>query len=151
MKDTRFSSALHLLVLVSEAEKPMSSEQMAKSMGTNASYVRKLSGSLRNAGIVQSRKGSAGLRLVPDPSDLTLLDVYLAVCETDHVELFEVHRNPSDQCIVGKHIGPVLGDMFTNLEEEAARELRSLTLADCIAALRARAVRQGERVPHTTT
>ena len=137
MKDTRFSSALHLLVLVSEAEKPMSSDQMAKSMGTNASYVRKLSGSLRKAGIVQSRKGSAGLRLVPDASELTLLDVYLAACETDHVELFEVHHNPSDQCIVGRHIAPVLGDMFGELEEEAARELRSRTLADCIAALRA--------------
>lgn len=144
MKDTRFSSALHLLVLVSEAEKPMSSDQMAKSMGTNASYVRKLSGSLRKAGIVQSRKGSAGLRLVPDASELTLLDVYLAACETDHVELFEVHHNPSDQCIVGRHIAPVLGDMFGELEEEAARELRSRTLTDCIAALRAHAAQAND-------
>lgn len=139
MRDTRLSSALHLLVLVSEAETPMSSEQMAESMGTNASYVRKLSGSLRKAGIVQSRKGSTGLRLVPDASKLTLLDVYLAVCETDHVELFEVHRNPSDRCIVGRHIAPVLVDMFKKLEEKAAQELRSRTLADCIAALRAHA------------
>ena len=144
MKDTRFSSALHMLVLVSEAKTPMTSEQMAKSMGTNASYVRKLSGSLRKAGIVQSRRGSAGLRLVPDPSELSLLDVYLAVCETDHVELFELHRNPSDECIVGRHIAPVLGDMFKDLEEEAARELRSRTLADCIAALRAHAKVLGE-------
>ena len=139
MKDTRFPSALHLLVLVSEAEASMSSEQMAISMGTNASYVRKLSGSLRKAGIVESHRGSAGLRLVPDAAELTLLDVYLAACETDHVELFDLHRNPSDQCIVGRHIAPVLGDMFKELEEEAARELRSRTLSDCIAALRAHA------------
>jgi DNA-binding IscR family transcriptional regulator len=122
----------------------MSSEQMAESMGTNASYVRKLAGSLRKAGIVQSRKGSAGLRLVPDASELTLLDVYLAVCETDHVELFEVHRNPSDRCIVGRHIAPVLGEMFKDLEEEAARALRSRTLADCIAALRAHAAQTND-------
>ena len=140
MKDTRLSSALHLLVLVSEAEASMSSEQMAISMGTNASYVRKLSGSLRKAGIVESHRGSAGLRLVPDAAELTLLDVYLAACETDHVKLFDLHRNPSDQCIVGRHIAPVLGDMFKELEEEAARELQSRTLADCIAALRAHAV-----------
>ena len=144
MKDTRFSSALHLLVLVSEAETPMSSEQMAKSMGTNASYVRRLSGSLRKAGIVQSHKGSTGLHLVPDPSELTLLDVYLAACETDHVELFDLHRNPSDQCIVGRHIAPVLGSMFKGLEEEAAQELRALTLADCIAALRAHAAQTND-------
>ena len=139
MRDARFSSALHLLVLVSEAETPMSSEQMAKSMGTNASYVRKLSGLLRKAGIVQSQRGSAGLALVPQADELTLLDIYLAACETDHVELFEVHRNPSDRCIVGRHIAPVLGEMFKDLEDEAARELRSRTLADCIAALRAHA------------
>ena len=144
MKDTRFSSALHLLVLVSEAETPMSSEQMAKSMGTNASYVRRLSGSLRKAGIVQGRKGSAGLRLVPEASKLTLLDVYLAACETDHVKLFEVHRNPSDQCIVGRHIAPVLGNMFKDLEEEAARDLQSRTLADCIAVLRAHAIQTND-------
>ena len=144
MRDTRFSSALHLLVLVSEAETPMSSEQMAKSMGTNASYVRRLSGSLRKAGIVQSHKGSTGLHLVPDPSELTLLDIYLAACETDHVELFDLHRNPSDECIVGRHIAPVLGDMFKDLEEKAARELRSHTLADCIAALRAHAVQTND-------
>ena len=144
MKDTRFSSALHLLVLVSEAKTPMSSEQMAKSMGTNASYVRRLSGSLRKAGIVQSRKGSTGLQLVSKALELTLLDIYLAVCETDHVELFEVHRNPSDQCIVGRHIAPVLGNMFEGLEEKAAQELRSRTLADCVAALRAHAVQTND-------
>lgn len=144
MKDTRFSSALHLLVLVSEAKTPMSSEQMAKSMGTNASYVRRLSGSLRKAGIVQSRKGSTGLQLVSNALELTLLDIYLAVCETDHVELFEVHRNPSDQCIVGRHIAPVLGNMFEGLEEKAAQELRSRTLADCVAALRAHAVQTND-------
>ena len=144
MKDTRFSSALHLLVLVSEAETPMSSEQMAKSMGTNASYVRKLAGSLRKAGIVQSRRGSAGLRLVPAASELTLLDIYLAACETDHVKLFELHRNPSDQCIVGRHIAPVLEDMFEGLEDKTARELRSRTLADCIAALRAHAIESND-------
>jgi DNA-binding IscR family transcriptional regulator len=144
MRDTRFSSALHLLVLVSEAEVPMTSERMAQSMGTNASHVRKLSGSLRKAGIVQSHRGSAGLRLASDPAELTLLDVYLAACETDHVELFDLHRNPSDQCIVGRHIAPVLGGMFEGLEQEAARELRSHTLADCIAALRAHAAQAND-------
>lgn len=144
MRDTRFSSALHLLVLVSEAEEPMSSEQMAVSMGTNASYVRKLAGSLRRAGIIRSRRGATGFALVPDPTELTLLDIYLAACETDHVGLFDVHRNPSDECIVGRHIQPVLEGMFMNLEEEAARELRSRSFASCIKALRAHATQSND-------
>ena len=35
--DTRFSSAIHTLILISEAETPMTSEEIAKSVGTNAS------------------------------------------------------------------------------------------------------------------
>lgn len=147
MRDARFSSALHLLVLVSEAETPMSSEQMAKSMGTNASYVRKLSGLLRKAGIVQSQRGSAGLALVPQADELTLLDIYLAACETDHVGLFEVHSNPSDQCIVGRHVRPVFGQLFGDLEAEAARTLASRTLSDCIEMMRQHAIETGDIVP----
>ena len=51
MNDTRFSSAVHLLILVSEAESPMSSAQIAESIGTNPSWVRRLATSLREAGI----------------------------------------------------------------------------------------------------
>ena len=37
--DTRFSSAIHTLILVAEAETLLSSEQIAGSVGTNASYI----------------------------------------------------------------------------------------------------------------
>ena len=37
--DTRFSSAIHTLILLSEAETPMTSEQIAESVGTNARYI----------------------------------------------------------------------------------------------------------------
>ena len=42
--DTRFSSAIHMLILISEAETPMTSEEIAASVGTNASYIRKVTG-----------------------------------------------------------------------------------------------------------
>ncbi|WP_173432236.1 Rrf2 family transcriptional regulator [Sharpea azabuensis] len=34
--DTKFSSAIHTLILISESEMPMNSEQIATSVGTNA-------------------------------------------------------------------------------------------------------------------
>ena len=40
--DTKFSVAIHALILVSESPRPLSSEQMAESVGTNASYIRKI-------------------------------------------------------------------------------------------------------------
>jgi len=39
--DVKFSSAIHVLILVSEAEYPMSSEQIAESVGTNVRKIRK--------------------------------------------------------------------------------------------------------------
>ena len=135
MNDTRLSAAVHMLVMVSESAVPLSSGFIARSVGTNAAYIRKLAVSLRRAGIIESRRGAAGFVLLRNPRDLTLLDIYKAVCETDEVTVFDVHRNPNDECIVGRHIGAVLRGMFAGISAAAARELDARTLADCISAL----------------
>ena len=44
--DTRFSSAIHTLILIAGAEKPLTSDRIAKSVGTNASYIRRITGLL---------------------------------------------------------------------------------------------------------
>lgn len=40
--DTKFSVAVHSLVLISESQVPINSNQIALSVGTNASYIRKI-------------------------------------------------------------------------------------------------------------
>ena len=65
--DTKFSSAIHALILISESETPMNSEQIAVSVGTNASYIRKLTTRLRKAEIIEGRPGISGFRLVRKP------------------------------------------------------------------------------------
>ena len=135
MNDTRFSAAVHMLVMVAESADPLPSEHIAASVGTNATYIRKLAVSLRRAGIIESRRGATGFRLLKRPADLSLLDIYRAACETDEVSVFDLHRNANDECIVGRHIGSVLGDMFAGVSAAAARELQARTLADCIAEL----------------
>jgi Rrf2 family protein len=147
MNDTRFSSAVHLLVLVSEAEVPMSSAQIAQSIGANPSWVRRLAASLRGAGIIASRRGATGFSLAVPADALTLLDVYRAACDADEVRVFDLHRNPSDECIVGRHIRPVLGEMLAQVDEAAMRALESQTLADCIARMRREAKAAGEVPP----
>lgn len=134
--DTRFSSAIHMLILISEAETPMTSEEIAASVGTNASYIRKVTGLLKRNGIIESKRGVSGFQLAVNKKELLLYDVYLAVSETDQVHVFDLHQNPNDQCIVGKHIKPVLSDIFRNVEEKAEQELRETTLADCIDRMR---------------
>ena len=136
--DTKFSSAIHTLILISESEKPLTSEEIAVSVGTNASYIRKLIGLLKKKDIIESRRGVSGFTLKPKGEELTLLQIYQAVNETETPRIFDLHQNPSDECIVGRHIKPVLTDMFTEIEDSFSRALGSKTLADCISLMRKR-------------
>ena len=130
--DTKFSSAIHMLILISEAQTPMSSEQIAVSVGTNPSYIRKIAGLLKNANIIDSRQGRSGFVLTVAPEELTLWRVYCAVEETEQIHLFDIHRNPNDECIVGRHIRPTLAAMFGDIEATAQREMKEKTLRDCM-------------------
>ena len=136
--DTKFSVAVHVLILISEAPTPVNSEQMAESVGTNASYIRKILALLKKAEIVDGRRGISGYSLTAAPEQLTLLQIYQAVMEEPKIHLLDIHQNPNDQCVVGRHIRPVLAGMFADIEQAFARSLADKTLADCIADIRKR-------------
>ena len=136
--DARFSSAIHTLILIAESEETMTSEAIAGSVGTNASYIRKVIGLLKKRGIIESHRGISGYALKPKAEDLTLLQIYQAVNETEAIGLFDLHQNPNDQCIVGHHIKPALTDMFMEMEEAVALALSKKTLADCIGSIQNR-------------
>ena len=136
--DTKFSVAVHILILISESPPPINSDQIAMSVGTNASYVRKILALLKKAGIVHGHQGISGYSLLFAPKRLTLLKIYQAVMEEPKPHLLDVHQNPSDRCIVGQHIRTVLTGMFADVEDTFARSLSDKTLADCIADIRKR-------------
>ena len=130
--DTKFSSAIHTLILISEAEVPMSSEQIAGSVGTNASYIRKLTTRLSKAEIIEGRRGVRGFTLKKKPSEITLLDIYKAVMEVNEIHIFDIHQNPNDMCVVGQNIKPVLSGMFKEMEEQVEMQLKAMTLENCM-------------------
>ena len=135
--DTKLSVAVHVLILISESPTPINSEQMAESVGTNASYIRKILALLKKAEIVDGHRGISGYSLTVAPHQLTLLQIYQAVTDEHRIHLLDIHQNPNDLCIVGHHIKPVLASMFADIDEAFARMLCRKTLADCIAAIRA--------------
>ena len=91
--NTKFSIAIHILILISESSNPMNSDQMAGSAGTNASYIRKILALLKRAGIVDSRRGIGGYSLALPPEQLTLLQIYQAVTEETNVLLLQIHSH----------------------------------------------------------
>ena len=130
--DTKFSVAVHILILISESPLPINSDQMAESVGTNASYIRKILALLRKADIVEGHRGVSSYGMNVSPEQLTLLQIYQAVTEETKVHILDIHRNPNDKCIVGHHIQPVLSGIFADLEDTFAKSLAGKTLADCI-------------------
>ena len=136
--DTKFSVAVHVLILISESPPPINSDQMAMSVGTNASYVRKILALLKKDGIVDGHRGISCCKLMIAPEQLTLLRIYQAVMEEPRPRLLDIHQNPNDRCVVGRHIRPVLSDMFGEVEYAFAHSLAEKTLADCIAGIRKR-------------
>lgn len=136
--DTKFSSAIHMLILISEAETPVSSEKIAESVGTNPSYIRKIAGLLKKAGMIESSQGRSGFSLTLNADELTLYQIFCAVEETNEIHLFDIHRNPNDKCVVGRYIQPTLTDMFGELEDKAVSELKQKTLKNCMDIMRDR-------------
>lgn len=136
--DTRFSMAIHLLILIAEASEPLSSAKMAVSVGTNPSHVRRILGQLKKAGLVDGHQGTAGFNMLKRPSEVDLFEIYRAVSGDESFHAFDLHQNSSDACLVGRHIRPVLTDMFCSLEQQMQTVLAERTLADCVEAIRER-------------
>ena len=134
--DTKFSSAIHTLILISESKTMITSEQIAVSVGTNASYIRKLTTLMKKANLIESHRGVSGFSLVKKADRITMLDIYQAVTENTQIHFLDIHQNPNDKCIVGKNIKPVLTDMFRTMEQEVELELQKMTLQDCISQMK---------------
>jgi DNA-binding IscR family transcriptional regulator len=93
--------------------------------------LRRSLGDLRRAGLVQVHHGSgAGWSLARAPSEITLLDVHLAVQDEP---LFALHRSePNLECPVGFGIRPALATVYGDVDRALRRELARTTIADVL-------------------
>lgn len=133
--DTKFSVALHVLTMISESEKTLSSEDLARSVGTNASYIRKIITLLKKADILSSQRGKPGYQITRPAENISLLDIYLAVQESRSINLFHTHRNVNEECPVGAHIIRAVSPIFRETEARLAQDLAQQTLRQVISNL----------------
>lgn len=135
MMDTKFSVALHILTMISESRAVLSSQALAESVGTNASYIRKVIALLKNAGLIMSSQGRSGYQLTKSPKDITLLEIYFATQEVDHIQLFQIHQHANQTCPVGKNIERAMSPIFSSFEKDLEKELAGQTLETVISNL----------------
>ncbi|MFD9376457.1 Rrf2 family transcriptional regulator [Streptomyces sp. NPDC059999] len=119
------------LVCPQRADGIVTSDQIADSVNTNPVVIRRILGSLRDAGLVLSQRGQgAGWRLARTPESTTLRDVYLAV-EPD--PLIALHAaTPNHKCPVGRGLPPALRKAYSRAEESMKAELAAVTVADVL-------------------
>lgn len=132
LMETKFSVALHILTMISESKEILSSQALATSVGTNASYIRKVIVLLKNSGLIISHQGKSGYQLAKKSKEMTLLEIYYATQEVDKINLFEIHRNANSECPVGKHIKGAMSPIFSSVEQHLEDQLATQTLDNVI-------------------
>lgn len=126
-KDTRLSDTLHVLLHMAQVEEPLTSEVLARSMGTNPAVFRRTMAGLRRAGYVRSGKGhGGGWQLAQPLEQITLLAVYEAL---DQPTLFAIgSRGRHSDCMIEKNVNTVLAGALLRAESLLLERFAHVTL-----------------------
>lgn len=141
-KDSKLSGVLHVLLHMAEYKKPVTSEVLAKAMGTNPVVVRRVMSGLREQGYVRSEKGhGGGWEIACDLSKVTLHDIYNAIGKPSLLAMS--NRTEMPGCIVEQAVNASLNKAFSDAEELLLKRFGEVTLAMLSANFHQRAIERG--------
>lgn len=129
---SRFTIAIHIFSCIDifGKEHKITSDFLASSINTNPVIIRKLLSQLKEAELLEIKRGPGGAEIRRPLDKITFLDVYQAVECIEDDTLFRFHENPNQDCPVGKNIHAVLDDKLQRVQDAMEKELASITLAD---------------------
>jgi Rrf2 family protein len=129
---SRSAVAIHALTMLARwDDRSLTSAEIADSLASNPVLVRRILGSLRDAGLVWSTEGrGGGWTLARRPREITLYDAYTAVEEGP--VLSRHPHPPSDACEVGRHMQAVLENEFREAELAMEERLGRTTIAHLV-------------------
>ncbi|MGN0072156.1 MAG: Rrf2 family transcriptional regulator [Atopobiaceae bacterium] len=125
---SRLTMAAHMVCAIDyfSPTQPVTSTFLAASIGTSPVMVRTIMGMLKEAGIISSSKGKRGISLARPLKDITLLDLWRAVDQTEADSLFHFHENPSPLCPVGRNIHAALDEDLERAQKALEDQLASV-------------------------
>src|ERR1700722_5859782 len=140
MLDVRFSRSLKAMLLLGHADEEsspvLSSAQLARSLDTNPSLVRKLMVPLVQDGLVTSIKGrSGGVRLGRPADQITLEEIYRS--SIGDKPLWAPRPEGPRECLVTNHSAEYFVRLTDETEAAVLGMLAGRTLADSLDELRA--------------
>lgn len=130
---SRLTIATHILLCINQFsdEEKVTSTFLAGSIGVNPVIIRNVLLKLQDAGLVATAAGVGGSKLAVDPSDITMLDIFKAV-EDSEESLFHFHENPNPECMVGRTVHAVLDDRLALIQQAMENSMNSITLQSVI-------------------
>jgi len=133
LSNTHFSMAVHVLsALAYNDGGVVGSEDLARTVGTNPSFLRGLIGQLKEAGLVETHLGTGGgTTLARSASKITLRDVYRA---TESQPALKTHAcDRKSPCPVAQGMDQLLGNVNDRVQKVLESELKRMTVADLVA------------------
>lgn len=129
---SRFTIAIHMLACmdVFKDDYKITSDFLASSINVNPVIIRNILSQLKEAGLIEVKRGPGGATIAKPLEEITFYDVYRSVDCIEENTLFHFHENPNPDCPVGKNIHHVLDDKLLRVQAAMEQELRSITLAD---------------------
>ncbi|CAM3219757.1 Rrf2 family transcriptional regulator [Paracoccus nototheniae] len=136
-QDTRLSRLLHVLLHMAQTEAPMTSQQIAVMLGSNAVVVRRIMAGLRDGGYVDAERGhGGGWRITKRTDEITVLDVYRSLDEPD---LFAFgFSKPSPACLVEQSVNATIKGAIETAKDAILDKFSTLRLSQIEADVRRR-------------
>jgi len=131
--NTQFSIAVHLMIALGfKCEKQVTSSELAMSINTSPSFVRRILAKLSKANLVNTTTGKSGACLLAKkPKDISLLEIYKAV---DAPQTFAIHDYPvQSQCRVSCNIEATMRKVLARAQNSFEGSLGETSLAEVIA------------------
>jgi Rrf2 family protein len=126
--------ALAFIAQEMRKDKPVTSGAIAAMVGAHPVHVRRVMGTLREAGLVESQPGpTGGWALARDPQEISLYDIYLAL----EPELpFEMpSRMPDACCRFAPNLPQALAGAMEGAKRALQQHLSSVTLDSILVSL----------------
>ena len=129
---SRFTIALHIFACAQyfKDKEKITSVLLSGSISSKPVIIRNILSQLRKAGLVTVARGTGGIEITRDLSEISFYDVYRAVQAVKEEGLFHFHEAPNPLCPVGNNIHRLLDDKLTKIQETMENKMKEYTLLD---------------------
>ena len=130
---TQFPIAVHIMLMFAGfPDQKMTSEVVSESAGINPVIIRNIFSKLNSAGLLETKSGRGKTSVTRSAEEITLWDIYTAVESDETDEVFKLHQNTSETCVVGRNVHALLMPHLDEAVDAVKGVFSQVTLADLI-------------------